>query len=487
MSGPRKFEVIVVGAGFGGVAATIELKKQGFEHIAVLDSAAGIGGTWRQNTYPGAACDVPSHLYSYSFAQRTTWSRFCSPQSEILAYLMDVADAHDVTRHVVTKTRVIACRWSDSTLRWSVDVENEQGRSTLEADALVLATGQLNRPAYPEIEGIEDFAGTSFHSARWNHDYDLAGKKVAVIGTGASAAQFVPEIGPKVEKLSIFQRSGNWFLPFPAFLMKFFDLFPFARPARRGALFVYLELLTRMIRNPRTFGHVGRLQSTFFMRSQLKGLELRKRVWPTYPFGCKRVLISSDYLPAIQKPNVSVITDRIVRITPRGPQTEDGRVHDVDCVIFGTGFRATEFMFPMDVSGAGGRSLRDAWAGGARAHLGITMPGFPSLFVMYGPNTNTSGGSIIFFLEAQARYIAQAITVARDEHVAVDVRPEVEGTSTALVQGRFAGTAWETCASWYLDASGRNVANWPGYMGEYARATARFDRSEYRLLEGNGS
>lgn len=482
MSDGRNFEVIVVGGGFGGIAAVIELKKHGFERIKVLEASSGIGGTWRQNTYPGAACDVPSHLYSYSFAQRAAWSRFCSPQSEILAYLTEVAEAHDVMRHVVTGTRVLACRWNDTTLRWSVDIEDRNGHSTLEADAVVLATGQLNRPAYPDIDGIDDFAGQSFHSARWNHDYDLKGRRVAVIGTGASAAQFVPEIVTQVDALTVFQRTGNWFLPFPAFLMNFFERVPAARGARRATLFTYLEALTTMIRNPRTFGHVGRLQSTAFMRSQLTDLEVRQKAWPNYPFGCKRVLISSDFLPALQRPNVSLVTDRIARITARGPVTEDGRVHDVDCIIYGTGFRATEFMFPMEVTGAAGRSLRDAWAAGPRAHLGITMAGFPSLFVMYGPNTNTSGGSIIFYLEAQASYIRQAISVARDQRVAVDVHAAVETASTERVRNRFDGTAWQQCSSWYRDAQGRDVANWPGYMREYARATAQFDPAEYRLL-----
>ena len=483
-----RYDVVIVGAGFGGIAAAIELKTHGFDDIVLLDAAPELGGTWYYNDYPGSACDVPSHFYSFSFAQRGTWSRFCSPRAEILDYARQVADAFDVTRHVVTSTRVTACRWDDVTLSWSVHVEGPSGESgTLVAGAVVVATGQLNQPAYPAVEGIDEFTGHSFHSARWDHDYDLAGKRVAVVGTGASAVQFVPEIAPRVARLTVFQRTGNWLLPrrnsaYPRAIATLFRRVPWVNRLWRGLLFHYLEFLTAAIRHPRALGWLWSVQSTLFMRWQLRDPETRRKVWPDYTFGCKRVLFSSAFLPALQQANVNLVTERIVRMTPRGPQTSDGRVHEVDCVIYATGFRTTEFMFPMEITGTGGRSLHDAWAGGPRAHLGITVSGFPSLFLMYGPNTNTSGGSIIFFLEAQAKYVRQALRLARSHGAALDVRPEVENRSTTAVQNRFRGTAWTGCDSWYRDRNGRIIANWPDYMRDYARRTETLDSTEFDLI-----
>jgi cation diffusion facilitator CzcD-associated flavoprotein CzcO len=482
------YDVVIVGAGFGGIAAAIELKTHGFDDIVLLDAAPRLGGTWYYNDYPGAACDVPSHFYSFSFAQRGTWSRFCSPRAEILDYARQVADAFDVTRHVITGTRVTACRWDEVTLRWSVHVEESSGESrTLVAGAVVIATGQLNQPAYPAVEGVDGFTGHSFHSARWDHDYDLTGKRVAVVGTGASAVQFVPEIAPAVARLTVFQRTGNWLLPrrnstYAKAIATLFRRVPWANKLWRGVLFHYLEFLTAAIRHPRALGWLWSAQSRLFMRWQLRDPEIRRKVWPDYTFGCKRVLFSSAFLPALQRPNVNLVTDPIERMTPRGPQTADGRVHEVDCVVYATGFRTTEFMFPMEITGTGGRSLREAWAGGPHAHLGITVSGFPSLFLMYGPNTNTSGGSIIFFLEAQAKYIRQALRLARSHDAAVDVRPEVEERSTTEVQERFHGTAWTGCDSWYRDRNGRIVANWPGYMRDYARLTETLDSTQFDLI-----
>ncbi|HEX4225364.1 MAG TPA: NAD(P)/FAD-dependent oxidoreductase [Pseudonocardiaceae bacterium] len=483
---PQVHDVVIVGAGLGGIAAAIELKRHGFSDVVLLDAADGVGGTWRYNDYPGAACDVPSHLYSYSFARRSTWSRLCSPREEILRYVEQVADVFEISEQVRTRSRVTACEWDDAARHWVVRTE---GSGVLRAGAVVLATGQLNQPAFPAIDGLDTFAGHSFHSARWDHDYDLTGKRVAVIGTGASAVQFVPPVAEQVGRLSVFQRTGNWILPrrnnvYPASFAALFRLFPILGTIWRQLLFHSLELLTAWIRHPRTLGHLGRIWSELFMRMQLRDPETRRKAWPNYTFGCKRILFSSAFLPALQRNNVELVTEKITRMTPAGPQTEDGRVHEVDCVIYGTGFRTTRFMFPMEITGIGGRTLREAWADGPRAHLGIAVSGFPSLFVMYGPNTNTSGGSIIFFLEAQARYVRQAMQLVRERAVAaVDVRAETMAASTDAVQRRFAGTAWLSCQSWYRDASGRIVTNWPGYMREYGNATSRLDPAEFTLIE----
>ena len=397
-----------------------------------------------------------------------------------------MAREHGVDRLVRTGATVTACGYDDEARRWSVTTQDGREHT---ADAVVLATGQLHQPAWPRLPGEESFAGHTFHSARWDHGYDLRGKRVAVIGTGASAVQFVPEIAPDVAHLTVFQRTGNWFLPrenrpYPAAVRAVVRHVPGVQAARRRFIFAYGESLTAMIRHPRTAGRLGAARSAAFMRRQLRGDDrLRGEVWPDSTFGCKRVLFSSRWFPALRRPNVELVTQRVTGLAPDGVITADGTTHAADCVIYGTGFRTADFMFPMHITGAGGRSLRAAWAGGAHAHLGITVPGFPSMFMMYGPNTNTSGGSIVVFLEAQAAYLRQALEHVRARGAAaIDVRPEVETAGDAAIQARFAGTAWTQCDSWYRDASGRVVANWPGSMREYVERTRVLDPADFTFL-----
>jgi cation diffusion facilitator CzcD-associated flavoprotein CzcO len=486
----RAPSVLIVGAGFGGLAAAIELKQHGITDVTILERAPRLGGTWHYNSYPGAACDVPSHLYSFSFAQRRDWSRLCSSQAEIHDYLRSVAREHDLERHVRYEQTVDACEWDEMAARWTVTTRSGE---LFEANALVLATGQLHQPAYPPLAGIESFAGHSFHSAEWDHDYPLVGKRVAVVGTGASAVQFVPEIAKQAGRLEIFQRSGNWFLPrrnrhYPPLVKAAIELVPGLQSFRRKFMFHYGESLTAAIRNPDTLGRIGAARSAAFMRWQLKDRDVRKKVWPDYTFGCKRVLFSSYFLPALQRANVDVVTDAIEHVVPEGLVTADGTLHEVDCIVWGTGFKTNDFMFPMRVTSSHGGELSDAWAHGAHAHLGMTVPHFPNMFVMYGPNTNTSGGSIIFYLEAQASYIRQALQqLQRRGAGAIEVRAEVEQASDEALQARFAGTAWTDCDSWYRDEDGRIVANWPGYMREYFEQTRRLDPREYRFTTNPAS
>jgi cation diffusion facilitator CzcD-associated flavoprotein CzcO len=477
--------VVIVGGGIGGIATAIELRRHGFTDVTILERASDFGGTWFYNSYPGAACDVPSHLYSFSFAQRRDWSRLCSPQDEILRYLHDVAGEHGVDRLITLDTDVSSCTWDDELRRWTVASADDR---TWDADAVVIATGLLHQPAIPGFDGRDDFAGRSFHSAAWDHDYDLRGKRVAVIGTGASSVQFVPEIAEQAERVVVFQRTGNWFLPrknraYPRLVRAIVEHVPGVQRFRRGFTYNYGESLTLMIRHPRTLGQLGRARSAAFMRWQLRDPELRRKVWPDYPFGCKRVLFSSYFLRALQRPNVTLVTEAIAGMTAGGVVTADGTTHEVDCVIYGTGFRTTEFMFPMEITGAGGRTLRDAWAEGSHAYFGISVPGFPSLFVLYGPNTNTSGGSIIVYEEAQAVYVREALQHTRDRGAAaIDVRADVEARTDRQVQARFAGTAWTSCNSWYRDPTGRIVANWPGYMREYEHRVRALDPSAFTFL-----
>jgi cation diffusion facilitator CzcD-associated flavoprotein CzcO len=478
-------KVVIIGAGLGGIAAAAQLKRHGITDVTVLERSPDYGGTWFHNTYPGCCCDVPSYLYSYSYAQRRDWSRLCSPQEEIYDYVHDVARGLGIDRLITTGAAVEACGWDDAACRWSVRTE---AGDVYESDAIIVATGQLHQPSIPRIEGTDAFGGHAFHSARWDHDYDLTGKRVAVVGTGASAVQFVPEIAPKVEKLTVFQRTGNWLLPrmnrpYPTGFNALVRRLPAIQRLWRNFWFQYCELLTVGIRHPRTVGRLLGLRSSRFMRRQVPDPELRAKIWPNYTFGCKRVLFSSFFLPTLAQPNVELVTEAIDVMTPTGIVTADGRQHEADCVIWATGFKTMDFMFPMEITGTEGRDLREAWAGGPHAHLGMTVPGFPSMFIMYGPNTNTSGGSIIFYHEAQASYIRQALQqLERHGGGAIEVRPEVEAASDSQVQSWFEGTAWTGCNSWYRDAGGRIVSNWPSYMREYSKRTRHFDPAEYRFV-----
>ncbi|MGQ0632254.1 MAG: flavin-containing monooxygenase [Sporichthyaceae bacterium] len=478
--------VVIVGAGFGGIATAIELRRHGITDITILDAADGFGGTWLLNSYPGAACDVPSPFYSYSFAKRNDWTHLCAGQSDILRYVRQVASDHDLDRLARFGTRVDACVWDDASAQWTITAAD--GRSW-EADAIVISTGQLNQPKIPNILGADTFAGRSFHSARWDHDHDLTGRRVAVIGNGPSAVQFVPEIAGQAGHLTVFQRSANWFIPrrntpYPAFIRDKVQRVPGVQDIRRGFWFEYCELLTVSIRHP-VLGKAMEMRSKAFMRWQVRHKPaIYRDVLPDYPFGCKRVVPSSHFLAALTRPNVDLVTSDITEITPTGVRTGDGVIHEADTLIWGTGFASNDFMFPMEITGRNGVSLRQEWAGGAHAHLGMTVPGFPSMFVLYGPNTNTSGGSIIWYLEQQARYVRQALAVVRDRGMAaIEVRREVEAASDRALQAKFAGTAWTGgCESWYLDPNGRNVANWPGYMRQYRKAVRRINPRHFRLI-----
>jgi cation diffusion facilitator CzcD-associated flavoprotein CzcO len=426
-------KVAIVGAGFSGIAIAARLQQQGHSYT-IFERSHDVGGVWHQNSYPGAACDVPSYLYSYSWAQRRDWSQPCSPQAEIQDYLRTVACDHRILPHIVFDTEIAEARWDEDDLVWAL---RTTGGETHEADALVLACGQLSRPAWPRIEGMESFQGHHFHSAEWDHEHDLHGRRVAVIGTGASAVQFVPPVAEQAAELHVFQRSAPYMLP---------------------------------RRNPR---YPAAVRAAI---RHVPGLQRLRRVWPDHEFGCKRILFSSHYLPALQRSNVDVITEAIERITPTGILTADGTERAVDTIIWGTGFRADQFVLPMRVHGTGGTELQDTWHDGAEAHLGITVAGYPNLFLLYGPNTNLGVGSIIAMIEAQAGYVELA------GNSAVEVRLEVQQRSGARIQERLTGSVWTQCQSWYRkDGDGKVLGNWPGFMVAYLRATRRVDPAEYRL------
>ncbi|WP_216216508.1 flavin-containing monooxygenase [Amycolatopsis aidingensis] len=475
---------LIVGAGFGGVAMAIELKRAGMHDFVILERAADLGGVWRENTYPGAACDVPSPLYSFSFERTERWPRRYACQRDIHAYLARTARKYGVLEHIRFGMEVDAARFDETTGHWRVHTA-EGG--TFTAAAFIPAVGQLSRPALPRLPGIDSFHGHSFHSARWDHEHDLTGKRVAVIGTGASAVQFVPEIQPAVRQLTVFQRSAPYVLPrrdhgYARWPHRIFRLIPPLQQLDRLGFWLYAEFAQQCLSRWQRLTPLFSWQTRKHLRDSVPDPRLRARLTPDYELGCKRVLFSNDYLPALTRPNVAVVTDRITGITPAGVRTGDGTEHPADVIIYGTGFATVDMLGPMEIHGLGGAPLTERWSRGARAYLGISVPEFPNMFLMYGPNTNLGGGSIIYMLESQARYIRQAV-----QHLAahpgryLDVRPEQERHWDTEIQRRLAGSVWTRCSSWYRNEHGRVVTNWPGRTWEYRRRTRRLDLTSYRV------
>ena len=480
----RPLRIAIIGAGFGGIGAAVALRRAGYADVTVFEKGADVGGVWRENTYPGAACDVPSHLYSFSFAPRADWSRRFAPQAEILDYLRGVADRYGVRPLIRFGTEVTAADFDDATCRWTLTLADG---STFAADAVVAACGQLSRPAVPDLPGLADFRGTLFHSARWDAGADLRGRRVAVIGTGASAIQFVPQIAPLAARLTLFQRQAAYVIRKPDY-----------RYSRRAAaLFARVPLLQRLSRwltywqnEPRILAftraqplmRIVRWRFRRHLRAAVADPALRAALTPRYPMGCKRILISNDYYPALTRPDVEVVTAPIAAVTPDGVRTADGRQHDVETIILGTGFTATEFLAPMRITGRRGRPLEDAWRDGAEAYLGVAVAGFPNLFLLYGPNTNLGHNSIIFMLEAQIRFAQQLIDRLRDGAGTVEVTGPAQRAFNAALQRRSHRTVWERgCTSWYTTASGRNTVNWPSSTLAYWRATRRVDWADFAV------
>jgi cation diffusion facilitator CzcD-associated flavoprotein CzcO len=481
--------VAIVGAGFSGIGMGAALQRAGHEY-AIFERAGDLGGVWHHNTYPGACCDVPSYVYSYSWAQRRDWSRPCSPQAEIKDYLREVATEQRVIGKVRFGTEVTEARWDPARLKWRLTLRRSQpgAADEYEADALVLGCGQLSRPSWPEIPGATEFAGHAFHSAQWDHEHDLTGERVAVIGTGASAIQFIPEIAPQVAHLDVYQRSAPYLLPrrnleYAEPVRQLLRRIPGAQRLRRFGMYGVMEWITFGFTRSRVVNALVRAWSTSFMRIHLRGDRgLRRRAWPDYPFGCKRILFSSNYLPALRRSDVELISDQIDRITSSGVVTADGTERPVDTIIWGTGFASNGFVLPMRVFGAGGIELQHSWGAGAEAHRGISVAGYPNMFLLYGPNTNLGAGSIIVMLEAQIRYVARALDLIGDGR-ALDVRPDVQRRYADDVQRRLGDTVWTGCDSWYRrDGDGRIVNNWPGFVAEYVRDTRHVDAADYAVL-----
>jgi cation diffusion facilitator CzcD-associated flavoprotein CzcO len=477
----QPLSVVVVGAGFSGIGTGIELKRAGIHDFVILEKAARVGGTWRENTYPGAACDVPSHLYSYSFEPNPRWSRAYGGQAEILAYLEHCAAKYGLASHLRFGQRVDDAVFDEASGTWRV----RTGSETFVTRALVLGNGALHVPQLPEIRGHDRFEGVSFHSARWDHGYELAGKRVAVVGTGASAIQFVPAIAPQVASLALFQRTPPWIVPKRDRTMTgaeqwLFEHVPSALWLRRTGLYWLMESRVVGFAYAPKVNQLIEQAARMFLAKQVPERELRTKLTPDYRFGCKRVLISNDYYSTLRRDNVELVTDAIAEITPRGVRTSDGRERQVDAIIYGTGFRVSEYLSSSRIVGRGGVELNEVWRSNMRNYLGITVAGFPNLFLLMGPNTGLGHNSMIFMIEAQARYARMAIEALRDHRLAfLDVRPEVEQRFRDELAGKMKRTVWTTgCRSWYQTADGE-VFLWPGTTFDYWWRTRRVELGDF--------
>lgn len=479
-----RFEAVVIGAGFGGLAVAHRLAEDGIDDVVLLERSDGVGGTWRANTYPGAACDVPSHLYSLSFAPNPTWSRAYATQPEILRYVEDCYDRFDARRKVRLDTEVVRAEWSEPDSCWRV---RTRAGDEVEARVLVSAIGMFHTPSVPAIAGLDDFAGTVFHSARWDHHHDLAGRRVAVIGTGASAIQIVPAIADQVRHLDLYQRTAPWILPrrdspYPAAQQQRFAADPAEASAHRQALHDLLEGSTLFLTGDPGAAAIAAIARDHLERS-VADPELRAVLTPTHPFGCTRPLVSSDYYPALQRDDVDLVTTAIDRCTPAGIRTADGVEREADTIVLCTGFRASSYLEGIDVVGRGGAHIHDHWAGRPRAYHGIAVPRFPNLFLLYGPNTNQGGNSILLILEAQAQFVASALDAMAGAGAAtIEVTPEAMERYSRELERDMGSTVWvDGCRSYFHTPSGDVVTQLPHKSGWYRDATQHIDPSDFAL------
>jgi cation diffusion facilitator CzcD-associated flavoprotein CzcO len=484
---PREVRVAIVGAGFGGLGAAVRLRESGEQDFVVLERAQELGGTWWANTYPGCACDVPSHLYSFSFALNPDWSRFFAPQREILDYLRRIARERGVADRILYGAEVLAARWDADAQRWQIDT----AAGPVSAEVLIAAAGPLSEPKLPDVPGLERFTGTIFHSAQWDHAHELAGERVAVIGTGASSAQFIPEIQPGVAHLDVYQRTAGWIMPrldrsISAVEHRLFRRIPGLQRAVRTLIYYALELLVvGLVINPRVLTLLEKVARRKLRRS-VPDPALRATLTPDYRIGCKRIIFSDDYLPALSQPNVELVSEAIAEVDPDGIRTADGRHRPVDTIILGTGFKVWDSPMAQRIVGAGGRTLAAAWSeGGPQAYVGTVVSGFPNLFFLIGPNTGLGNNSMINIIEAQVVFVLEALAAMRRAGAAsIDVRRPVQDRYNARIQQRMHGTVWTEggCRSWYLIADGSNRTLWPSFTDAFKRRLARFELADFDVV-----
>jgi cation diffusion facilitator CzcD-associated flavoprotein CzcO len=482
--------IAILGAGAGGLCMAGRLKDAGIDTFTIFEKSDGVGGTWRDNSYPGAACDVPSHLYSFSFAPKTDWSRKFAEQPEILGYFESLVERFDLGPHLRLGTEVTEAHYDDASGTWTLRTAGAEGEpdGTFVADVVVSGLGQLNRPHIPDVPGLDTFEGAVFHSARWDHGHDLRGERVGVIGIGASAIQFVPRVAVQARHTTLFQRSSNYVAPkkdrpFRGWERWLFEHVPAVQRAYRDSIYWRLEARFALMRRKSRLG--AYMERAF--RKQISPMVSPRlteaALIPDYPPGCKRILIADDWYPTLLRRDVEVVTLAVERIEPDAVVTADGGRHPVDALVFGTGFRTTEFLAPLNITGRGGRDLNEVWADGARAFLGLSVPGFPNLFMLYGPNTNLGHNSILFMIEQQVGYTLRMI----EEKVtaglrSVAVRPDAADRFDHDVQAAAADTVWaEGCHSWYKTEDGRITNNWTGHTTAYRKRLSAPDLADWEL------
>jgi len=480
----RHFAVAIAGTGFAGVGMAIRLQQKGIEDFVIFERAQDFGGTWRDNSYPGCACDVPSHLYSFSFEPNPGWTRTFSFQPEIYDYLRRCAERHRLATHARFGHEILGAVWNAARQRWEIDTS--QGHYS--ADVLISGMGALSDPAIPDIPGLADFKGGTFHSATWRHDYDLRGKRVAVIGTGASAIQFVPQIQHQVAQLDLYQRTPPWVLPrsdrhISRIERRLYSAVPALQRLMRDGIYWTRESWVLGFRHPQIMRVAERLARRH-LRRQVSDPALRDRLTPDYRLGCKRVLISDDYLSSLDNDNVRVIDTGVSRVTEDAVLDRDGTARPVDAIIFGTGFRIGDLPAAHRIRGSAGQTLAEEWKGSMQAHRGTMVAGFPNLFFLLGPNTGLGHTSVVYMIEAQIEYVLECLRHMRLARAGeVDVRPEAQSAFNDAIQEQMKGTVWTNggCASWYLDDTGRNTTLWPDFTFRFRRQVVEFRPQEHEL------
>jgi cation diffusion facilitator CzcD-associated flavoprotein CzcO len=475
--------VAVIGTGFAGLGMAIKLEEAGIDDFVLLERADDVGGTWRDNTYPGCACDVPSHLYSFSFAPNPDWTHSFSPQPEIWEYLRRCVRDHGLEGHIRFGHEVVRAAWDDASARWTVQTSG----GSFTADVLVSGTGALSEPSIPDLPGLDTFEGTMFHSAHWDHLHDLAGERVGVIGTGASSVQFIPEIQPRVAHLTVFQRTPAWVVPrfgrpFSPLERRLHRRMPVTQRIARAWIYWSREaLVLPFTRRPRMMRLIQRVARAH-LRRQVEDESLRAKLMPDYTIGCKRILLSDDFYPALARPYVELVTEPIAEVRRRSILTADGREHPVDTIIFGTGFHVTDAPIASLVRGRDGRTLAEHWSDGMEAYRGTTVAGFPNFFMLVGPNTGLGHSSMVFVIESQVAYVMECLRAMEERGAdVVEVRTDVQREFNHAVQRRMGSTIWLNggCRSWYLDARGRNTTLWPFSSWRFRKLTQRFDEASY--------
>ena len=479
---PSEVDVLIAGSGFSGLGVAIRLKQEGFGDFVVLERGEEVGGTWSDNTYPGCACDIPSHLYSFSFAPNPDWTRTYSMQPEIRAYLHRCAEQFGIDEHLHTRCEVTGATWDEEAQRWNVDTSHGPVR----ARVFVAAMGPLSEPKIPSLPGLDAFEGTVFHSARWNHEHDLTGERVAAIGTGASAIQFVPEVQKVASQLYVFQRTPPWIFPHTdrptsRFERRLYRRFPALQKLVRGGIYSGRETnVLGFVKDPRLL-RIAEALGRWKIRREIPDPALREKVTPDYPAGCKRILPSNKWYPALAQPNVELVPHGVEEVRARSVVAGDGSEYEVDTIILGTGFNVFDLPIAKLTRGREGRVLDDVYGGSPRNHLGTTVPGFPNFFMLLGPNTGLGHNSMIYMAESQIEHILGTLRLLRERGAeSIEPREDAWRRYNHELDARMEGTVWTAgCGSWYIDPEGRNSALWPDWTFSFRRRVKRFDRSDF--------